>query len=89
MARKGDEVLVRWKDAEHCEDVNLAQNWSKYKLTTHQSRGIIQHNGKELLVISSSEEQNSTNGDVYIIPKDRWILEIKVLKTKRELKSQS
>ncbi len=85
MARKGDLVTVRWKDAEHCEDVELAQDWHKYKLTVHNSMGVVQHNGKELLVISSSKESKTSHGDVYIIPKDKWILEIRVLKTKNQM----
>jgi len=89
MARKGDLVRVKWQDAEHCEDVELTQDWSKYKITVHKSTGIIQHNGRRFLVISSSSEESSTRGDVYVIPKDKWILELAVLKTKSQLARES
>ena len=86
MARKGDLVTVKWQDAEHCEDVELTQNWSKYKPTVHMSTGIIQYNGRRLLVISSSKEAGTTQGDVYTIPKDKWLLGMEIIKTKGQLK---
>ena len=85
MARKGDRVTVVWQDAEHSEDVELDRDWSKYKLVVHKTEGIIGHNGKKILVIISSKEANSTHGDVYAIPKDKWIVDIIVHKTKGQL----
>ena len=78
-------VRVKWKDAEVVQDAELNQDWRKYKLTVHQTDGVIQHNGKGLLVLSSSKETKTSTGDVYIIPKDKWLLEIRLLKTKKEL----
>lgn len=84
MARKGDRVTVIWQDAEHCVDVELAQDWSKYKLVVHKTEGIIRYNGKKRLVLVSSKEASSTHGDVYVIPKDKWIVDIIVHETKKQ-----
>ncbi len=85
MARKGDRVIVKWRDAEFSQDIDLAQDWSKYKITEHNSEGIIEYNGTNLLVVRTSRESHTSQGDVYTIPKGRWLIEIEVLKTKRQI----
>ncbi len=87
MARKGDLIQVNWQDAEHCEDVELSQSWAKYKITVHETVGILLYNGERFLVITSSKERATSHGDVYVIPKDKWILELTVLKTKRQMEN--